>query len=191
MNLTALVIGGASCLHDDLARVGPVDLRIGVNDAGYTFGDLNAVATVHFEHVPKWRALRQRAGFPSTAWISFDHPQPTLRPRADPSVALGHGVEIWRPPDLSAWVWGSSSLYAVGVALHVFGADRVILAGCPMDGSPNLYRDELGWAQFQRYRARWEKAAPTLRGRVVSCSGWTAELLGEWDAHTDRRPVCA
>lgn len=182
--LTAVVIGGAACLHDDLARVGLVDLRIGVNDAGYAFPDLNAVATVHFEHVPKWRALREQAGFPPTAWISFDQPpHPTLRPRP---VSEPDGVEIWRPPDLTAWVWGSSSLYATGVALFVFGADRVILAGCPLDESPNLYRDELEWAQFQRYRQWWEKVAHVMQGRVYSPSGWTAELLGrpEWVTET-------
>ena len=167
MALTALVLGGAACLHTDLARVGPVDLRIAVNDSGYAFADLAAVATVHPEHVPRWRAKRAEAGFPDIPWISFhdDGPQPV-------------GVQIWRPADLERWVWGSSSLYAVGVALHVFNASRVILAGCPMDEAPNLYRDEERWAQYQRFRGRWEKLAPFLRGKVVSCGGWTAELLG-------------
>lgn len=162
-HLTALVLGGAACLHADLARVGQVDVRVAVNDAGYTFADLNAVATVHHEKVPGWRARRAAAGFPDTVWISFD--------------GMEHGIELWRPADLDRWVWGSSGLYAVGVALHVFGADLVILAGCPMDATPNLYRDEVGWAQYQRFRIRWEKLAPYLRGRVYSMGGWTAELL--------------
>lgn len=164
MALTALVIGGAPCRDADIALAGAVDLRVGINDAGYTFPDLAAVATLHPEHVPGWRAKREAAGFPNIAWISFHQPE--------------CGVTIWRPERLNEWTRGSSSLYAVGVALHRFGADLVILAGCPMDEGPNVYRDEPRWAQFQRYRIGWERLAGELRGRVVSCSGWTADLLG-------------
>lgn len=167
-----LVIGGAACLDADLALVGGVafDVRIGINDALYTFRDLDAVATLHPEHVPRWSAKRAALGWPAVLCYSFHRPE--------------CGVEVWHPEGGGApwWLGGSSGLYAVGVALHALGAGEVWLAGVPMDAQPNRYRDEEGWAQFQRYRGKWEKVhAAGWLSRVRSLSGWTQTLLGAPD----------
>ena len=161
---TALVIGGAACQSADLATLDGMDFafRIGINNAAYAFPDLDCACSLHPEHVPGWKAKRTEAGFQPIEWVSFHEPR--------------FGVTVWQPEPLDAWTRGSSSLYATGYALTK--VDHVVLAGCPMDDTPNIYRDETRWAPYQRYRLGWQKMLPLLKGRVTSCSGWTAAELG-------------
>jgi hypothetical protein len=105
-------------------------------------------------------------------------------------------VPVWCPrgapgvtdlePSTPGW-HGTLSLYAVEVLLHRYRADRIVLAGCPLDEASHYYkRGELG-PYLDHYRAGWRIALPALQGRVRSLSGWTAGLLGEPDVDWLRR----
>lgn len=78
--------------------------------------------------------------------------------------------------DETPYRFGTSGLYAVGLALFL-GAERVVLAGCPMDTGTHYY-DTGVLNPLDDHRNVWRDMLPTLRGRVTSLSGWTRELLG-------------
>ena len=74
---------------------------------------------------------------------------------------------------------GTSSLYAVRIAIELGSAEKIILAGCPMDQSGHYYdREDLG-LYLETYRKGWLSAYPRIKDIVRSYSGWTRELLGE------------
>lgn len=163
---SALVIGGADCLAADLDALGPWGgVVVGVNDAGTCF-PVDCVVTLHPEHTPKWQRARKAAGLPDVTWYSHGGGE-----RFDVEVCSPH----WR------WKRGSSGLLAVYVALHVIGCDRVVLAGVPIDASPNRYRPGRAWESSNRYRDAWVSLRSELTD-VRSVSGWTAGLLGAPDA---------
>jgi hypothetical protein len=104
------------------------------------------------------------------------------RPMEPGLPAMAHGPKTW---DESIFPWsrngGSSSMFAVNIATHIFGYDRIILAGVPLDRSGRFYGDPQhdGQAGYEGFRPAWEAAA--ARGdlsHVRSLSGWTRELLG-------------
>ena len=180
---TAVIYGGARCLEADLRALPLLShyLRVGINDALYTLRDLDCVATLHPENV--------RGGGPDKEWLRKRRENgwadvPVWTHNA--AWADQEGFRVWRSGDAAEdtiWTRGSSGLFAVGVALHALKADRVILCGVPMDHSPNRYRDEDEWKQWQRYRIGWTQARDRgMLENVRSVSGWTADLLGrpEW-----------
>ena len=169
MRVEALVLGSAECLASDLALLGPwTGLRIGVNHAAYNIEQLDAVATLHPELVEEWVAKRAEAGFAPVPFYTND-------PKG--------GALKWQPDDLNVWSGGSSAMYAGGVARYVFGAERVVLAGCPMEDGVNPWRVggfKDGYWKYSKYRLRWVQAK--RKGYLVgfeALSGWTKEFLAE------------
>lgn len=158
----ALVIGGAECLASDLDLLGPWDgLRIGINHAAYHVEHLDAIVTLHPEHVGEWTAKRATAGFDPVPFYTHDPKGGSLK---------------WQPDDLNVWVGGSSAMYAGGVARYVFGAERIVFAGCPLEDGPNPWRN--GYWKYSKYRVRWVQARK--KGYLdgwESLSGWTREFL--------------
>ena len=78
----------------------------------------------------------------------------------------------------------SSGVYAMCLGL-LLGYERIILVGCPGDGSGHLfhppYRHFPGYADAGAKQA-WEQAIrlhPEIAQRVRSCSGMTRDLLGD------------
>lgn len=190
---TALVVGGADTLYADLAAWGgEPDIVVGVNEAMPDTADarlapwrpwfdrMDAIATLHGEKALVWRKQRAEAGYPPAPYYSQDRQWTEV-------------LEVWRPPqDIGYWTAGSSGLFAVGVALHVLGAERVVLAGVPLTPDANIYRGTpwrrrgSGKSVADRYRPGWKRLEAELRGRVVSMSGWTRALLGgpdQWEVH--------
>ena len=168
--IQALVIGGAECLAADLAILGPwTGLRVGINHAAYRVEHLDAVATLHPEFVVEWTEKRAEAGFSPVPFYTHDH--------------KGGAIE-WQPDDLNVWSGGSSAMYGGGVARYVLGAERVVLAGCPMENGISPWRDEdghrAGYWKYSKYRGAWLKARRKgyLEG-FESLSGWTKEFLAE------------
>lgn len=163
--IQALVLGSAECLASDLALLGPWDgLRIGVNHAAYNIEHLDAVATLHPELIEEWVAKRAEAGFEPVTFYTHDPKGGALR---------------WQPDDLNVWSGGSSALYAGGLSRHVFGAERVVFAGCPLEDGPNPWRGGEYW-KYSKYRVRWVQAK--RKGYLIgweSLSGWTKEFLAE------------
>jgi hypothetical protein len=168
--MRALVVGGASCVWDDLAALG---LHFGpvlvVNDIGTVHpGRIDHWCTLHAEKLESWRLARWRNGG-NGDYTTWGRPE---KPGTDRTLAY--------------WTRGSSGLFAVGVALEL-GAHEVVLCGVPMDGRPH-YFDSAAWDSFRLYRETWVKRAPLLWERgVYSMSGWTRELLGPPPTITERK----
>ncbi len=158
--MDALVIGSAACVWDDLRALGQWDgVVVAVNHMAAVYPyRIDHLATLHSDMAGAWvRARKARGGnLDFTIWG---------RPERE-------GADY----TLSGWSSGSSGLFGVGVALGI-GAERVVLAGVPIDETPHFF-DHAAWACFAGYRAVWEERASLLRGRVFSMSGWTRELLG-------------
>ncbi|PWC96966.1 hypothetical protein [Azospirillum sp. TSO5] len=99
------------------------------------------------------------------------------RPGAWPLVAPEGAEGVTRTfPKLDQWN-GTSALYAVRIALSR-GADRIVLAGAPIDEGAHCYESKSLSPWLNQYRLGWTKMLPQLRGRVRSLSGWTQSLLG-------------
>lgn len=182
----AVILGGASCLWEDVAALRElVDMRrctiIAVNDAGIEWhGRLDHWASAHPEEFTMRMEKREANGHPG-GYETWTRPCPRglehLRAVADHAVS-------------ERWMMGSSSLVAVGVA-HATGHRRVVLCGAPMDERPHFNRAD-DWTGYNTYRAKWEE----LRGELTwvrSMSGWTAELLGtpdiQWLGTGEPQPI--
>ncbi len=173
----ALILGGASCLHDDLAKLeelvgGPWSgIVCATNDAGYDYPHpIDHWVTQHPEHLPDWMEKRRLAGY-------------------DMDFTVWGGV--WRTGrDDRKYTWvdqvlritrvGSSGMHAVEVALHL-GAERIVLCGVPMDFRPHFFNPRQPWNSPSAHWDAWTDAAPEWADRVRSFTGWTAELLGTPD----------
>ncbi|QCG93962.1 hypothetical protein E6C67_08415 [Azospirillum sp. TSA2s] len=153
-----LIIGSAACVWDDLAQWGDRPARvIAVNRMiGAYKGKLWAGATLHPELAAEFRASRPGK------W-------PLFAPEAAPGVTRTH-------PKRDQWN-GTSVLYAVRIALAQ-GAERVVVAGAPLDDGPHFYDSPSLRRYLAQYRMGWSRYADELDGRVRSLSGWTRELLG-------------
>ncbi|MFC5353557.1 hypothetical protein [Azospirillum himalayense] len=155
---TFLVVGSAACVWDDLAAWGGRPAKvIAVNRMiGAYKGRLWAGATLHHEQAEEFRASR-----------------PGKWPLFAPEQAAGVSKTF---PKRDQWN-GTSALYAVRIALE-HGADRVVVAGAPLDDGPHFYESDSLRRWLAQYRMGWTKHMPQIKDRVRSMSGWTREALG-------------
>ncbi len=172
----ALVLGGAACLWDDLAKPGQLvggpwpGLALAVNDSGYAYERrIDCWVTLHPANLEGWMAKREAAGFS----MDFETWGGVWRTGTDDSNSplVDHVFPVRRV--------GSSGYHAVEVALHL-GAARVVTCGIPMDGQPHFFGT--AWVSAMAHRDAWAASVKEFDGRVRSMSGWTAELLGTPDA---------
>lgn len=176
---TALVLGGASCLWDDVdaaLKLGEFDLVVACNDAGAAWpGPLNAWVSLHPEKFDTWIERRRRAGHePSPAILSHL----AARPHRKPLPCTGTTDHKF-PGQITT---GSSGLFALKVALVDLGADRAVLSGVPMDAGQGHFFAAAQWRAARSHQGGWHEALPQIRHRARSMSGWTADLLGRPDA---------
>ena len=178
----ALVLGGASCMRDDLsrfARMHPVDnaVIIAVNDAGWAYpGHVDHWVTLHAEHLSRWVATRREFG------RNMDFETWTRR-----STFPGAKTRRCVPTDhiLGHWGKGSSGLFAVTVAQDGLGLDKIVLCGVPMSTAGNV-SGKSNWPvkEVTLHREGWVYHRDRIRDTVRSMSGWTKGLLGapteEW-----------
>lgn len=164
--LTALIIGSANTLEDDLAGALALfepDLIVGCNHAARDWPSrLDHWASMHPDLFPLWLAERRRQGFPEPG--RYWHARHRIVPAGISSTA----VESWG---------GSSGLLCVAVAFEL-GVDRVVLAGVPLVKTAKHYDSDRNWDEARAYQWAWELRRPVLLGRVKSMSGWTRDLLG-------------
>lgn len=181
--MNTLVVGGGSCVWEDLEQVPPGwwDQVVVVNDVGVWWDPpIDHWASVHAEKFSgiglrgDWVAQRRANGYPDAKRIWA--PQGKLRDR-----------RLW--PECTdaldaAWSQGGSSgLFGVRVALHT-GASRVLLCGVPLQRTPHFAesRNHAGkgaWSSAEAHRKPWKAHAEMLRQNVRSMSGWTRDLLGD------------
>ena len=153
MNIV-LVVGCAACVWDDLKRVPLYHDIVTTNQMTRDYPRVpNVSVTLHPDKAVRY--ARQ-----GVHMVSWEHTVGT--------------DEVWMD---EAFRYGSSGLYAVGYALKEMQATLVILAGVPMDDTPHYYDGGSLEPYLFAYREAWQDVLPQLRGRVISMSGWTRQLL--------------
>jgi len=174
----ALVLGGASCMRDDLSRFGrlhPVEdaVVIAVNDAGWAYpGRIDHWVTLHVEHLSRWVSTRRELG------RNMDFKTWTRR---------GPKSKQYQPTDhvLGHWGKGSSGLFAVTVAQDGLALDKGVLCGVPMSTAGNVSgKAEWPVEEVMLHRGGWVYHLDRIKDNWRSMSGWTKGLLGapteEW-----------
>ena len=169
---TALVVGGASCVWDDLSvalrEFRPVGVFV-VNDIGTVYDDrIDFWCTLHPEKMLNWQTLRRQNGL-NDDYISYAHEpcQRGLVPGGDPRI------DKWlnyRYPGMTGS--GSSGLLAVKCAQNE-GFNRIVLAGIPLLAKENHFFDSKLWHERDMFTEAWQIAYPFIRHEVRSLSGWT------------------
>ena len=163
----AVVIGGASCVWDDLRELRELrepDFVVAINDVGTVYPhSLDHWVSYHSSYFGRWLDQRRKNGLPGnpTLWTG------KRRPRDVPTNIKTYDL-----------FGGSSGLLGAHVAMQF--ADKVVLAGVPMDPAMTHYhtRDRGNpWKDAKNYHRHWQKIAPKLCN-VRSMSGWTQNLLG-------------
>lgn len=170
-----LVLGGAACLHDDIAAYdGPVDSVVACNDAGAEWpGELAAWVSLHPEYldIKGWRQKRAERGYPP-AKRYIGHLEWQRRGRKNPDWLE---FSDYRFPGQERS--GSSGLFAAKVALIDLGFDRAVFCGVPLTHSPHFF-DSKVWPFAHSYQEIIETLDPQYRARLRSMSGWTRDFLG-------------
>lgn len=187
-----IVAGSAACVFDDFERAldaAPLAEVMLVNGACQLIENAEHVLAGHTDKAEEFAAAR-RAKFPNA------RPWRLHANWAFPNKAPKHkypSVTDWWGATMSSGATSAGKAALIGLAM---GFDRIILAGCPMDGSgyapgetDGIKQDaacqRIGDAKKQqaltirRYKARMaELAQTTFKGRVLSMSGYTREVLG-------------
>lgn len=169
---TAVVIGGASCVWDDLVaaeRIGEYGTLIAINDAGAEYaGAVDYWVTLHAEKMGIWVKKRAENGHA---------PASNLIVHEDNTVAdrLKNGLSA----EMFPYTWaGSSGLFACEFGIRKLRLDRIVLCGVPMNEDPHFF-DPKPWVAVAGFWEEWPKALPHIKDRVRSMSGRTKELLGQ------------
>jgi hypothetical protein len=161
----ALVLGGAACVWNDVEfalDLSEFEIVVACKRiVEHWSGPLDAFASLHPESIADSLRARREKGYSMDFAVYCD------RGSANGRGHIDHYVADWA---------GSSGLYGVPVALHL-GADRIVLAGVPMDSSAHFDR-EVPWATVESYRKGWIRNQHRLNNVARSCSGWTRAFLG-------------
>jgi hypothetical protein len=177
--MIALILGGAQCVWDDAYKfqvmVEFCDEQIGaviaVNDIGMHWqGPLHFWCSLHPEKMQDWEDGRARNGL-SSGYVTISHKNSQKK-------------DGWKPKKIMrADLGGSSGLLAWRVARDIVKADRIVLAGVPMDSSGHFF-DPKPWVHYNSHRHAWSSRYKLLKPITRSMSGWTAKNLGvptpEW-----------
>jgi len=169
---TALVLGGAACIHTDIEgalMLFTPDLIIAINDIGMIYKNVDHWVTKHPAKFPGWIKGREVNKLP---------PVPTLWTSDHRKIPGGYVIHRTESND------GGSGLLAVRVAVHKLGCTKVVLAGVPLQRQDAHYFSVgIPWKEAGIYRRGWVQAKK-LHPFIKSMSGWTKEILGaptvEW-----------
>lgn len=189
-----LVVGSAPGLYADLAAAQRLcdDFEVMlVNGAGAAVEAAQHLLAGHTDKAEEFVKARDTA-FPLAAEYRVHATYDCRRGRSPlgdyPSV-----TDWWPQAQFSSGATSAGKAARIGFAL---GFDRVILCGCPMDGSGYFPGESAGIGQLKacqrigdpakqaastirRYRERMaELAKGEFKGRVFSMSGFTREVLG-------------
>lgn len=185
--VTALVVGGAHCVWDDLEKArefGPFDATACINDMlAHYEGPVDYAVSLHPEHFGRWLGEREAKGFPPPAKV-VAHKGNTQEERRH--VYPLDIVTDFRWPGMTDS--GSSGLFAVKVLLEE-GFDRIVLCGVPMDPQQSHFHDKDNWHHADTFFPAWERMFDHYGEQTRSVSGRTKDLLGyptqEWISETE------
>ncbi len=178
---TCLIVGDADNVSDDVNRARDLceyDIWIGVKRIiGRLPFKIDAYVSLHPELAHDTIENRYRAGFN----MDFDVYHNKMIPSNDKRrIQDQFKVKSFSIVD-KEWA-GSSGLFAVQIAKTILGADRIVLAGIPMDTRPRMGSTD-PWAggkwSVGIYQKAWVKHRPDYAEATRSMSGWTMDLLGE------------
>ena len=168
----ALCIGGASgalAEAEEALSWGPRYV-VACNDIGTLWPHrLDAYVTLHPEKIEAWRDARRANGYPD----------------ADEYAAWGEYVPEWA--QRAPWFGfdgtrdaPSSGMFAARWAMIEMGADRVVLAGVPLDRTRLHEHAPIPFEAGGSYREIVREMTPRRYAeRIRSMSGWTAEHFGQ------------
>lgn len=173
----AMILGGASCVWDDVLALEalygrPWDgLVVACNDIGSHWPRrLDHWVTLHAERLVGWQEVRKKYGHPNGY------------------VTWGRKWQNRTDRFLKPWAGGASGMYAAQVAYEL-GCRTVVLCGIPMTGTPHfseslVHRDGQPWNAVAGHWRAWELHHNKLEGWCRSMSGRTQQLLSaptrEW-----------
>lgn len=171
----ALVLGGASCVWDDLrvweAMYGrPWDgVVIAANDIGAHWPhELHHWVSLHPDKFDRWRALRTKHGYALEGIVTWAKKM---------RMASQHLADN----EIHPWAGGSSGMFAVQVAREV-GCTKAILCGIPMTSTPHFAETKeqfhTQWLAATGHWKAWTSSKEQMLGWAKSMSGRTQELLG-------------
>jgi hypothetical protein len=187
-----IVAGSAPCVHADLDRalaLFPLADVMLVNGACQLIEHADHVLAGHTDKAEEFQAARKLAFPNARPWrLHASWAMPGKTPKAKyPSVT------DWWGGDVSSGATSAGKAALIGLKMNF---DRVILAGCPMDGTGYAPGESKGIKQeaacqrigdktkqqaaiIRRYKATMATLAETtFKGRVFSMSGYTKQLLG-------------
>lgn len=167
--MRCLILGGGRAVFSEAEasrKLFTPDMVVAVNDIGALVPDIDHWTFLHPEIIDPLVTRRAASKLPMDYKLWCDRENDsgaTIFPDYDPS--------------------GLGGLYAVKLARHL-GADKIVLAGVPMDRSGHFTGDQKKhWISTDR-RQVWEEQFEELRLYVRSMSGWTLKLFGaptrEW-----------
>lgn len=187
---TALVVGNAECVWQDLERYeGPADAIIAVNCIGMELPRVDAWVTLHPLNFPRYVLARHHAGLPE-AGVLVTNQRDRRQP---PWPAIDHVTEAPLPGHPQG---GSSGLFGAKFALIDWGFDRVVFCGCPLTQTRHAVpHPTLGRYVFEtapQYQRAWSKIPAEFTARMRSMSGWTRQFLGPpWPTGIEEARPCA
>lgn len=173
-NKWALILGGASCVWDDVKQFELLyghewdGLVIAANDIGSWWPrGLDHWVSLHPNKFHRWKQDRQANSLPSAA-KTWGRPGQYNEP-------------VTWDESIVPWPGGSSGLFAVQVAQYV-GVERAILCGIPMTMTGHFAetkeRFHPTWYAATAYWTAWSRHKQHLATWVRSMSGKTMEMLG-------------
>ncbi len=190
-----LVVGSAPCLYADLEaakRVSQAHQIMLVNGACVAVEHAQHVLAGHTDKAEDFARARREA-FPfALPWRLHA----TRYTRKQPMEHRYPSVTDWWSGTMSSGATSAGKAALIGLAM---GFDRVILCGCPMDGTGYFLGESVTGAEIRhekacqrvgdptkqdrrtlvRYRATMARLAETtFKGRVLSMSGYTQRVLG-------------
>lgn len=174
---TALILGGASCLAEDVEtalRLGDYSGVVCANDAiSWWPHDLDGAVSLHAEKLAaKWLPARLKQGYSRPKLVAAKDPGHS---RCIPP--LDRYIDPFFPGQIHS---GSSGLMAAKMALIDLGFERGVLCGIPMDGQPHFFDDQ-PWRSAKSHVRGWNEAMPVIKDRLRSVSGITRDWLGAAD----------
>ena len=176
---TALVLGGAGCVWEDLEaalELGEYHGAVACNDAGAFYpGTLDAWVSLHPDKFGIWASKRVAGGFGLPAAI-LGHLEASGR-KALPLCVTGRTEFRFDGQKTT----GSSGLFALKVALVDLGFNRAVLCGVPMTARDGHFFDTAEWRGDIAHQRGWLEVMPQIKDRARSMSGWTREKLGAPD----------